>query len=71
MKLLSANSFTLKESKIWERVKLLSAKAFNLEKSRFFICHKEFTLSLLLTKQEAFVDSINQEQTAQNMQSDL
>ena len=29
------------------------------------------TLSLLMMKQEAFVDSEDQDQTAQNMQSDL
>ena len=29
------------------------------------------TLALLMPTQEAFVDSIDQDQTAQNMQSDL
>ena len=29
------------------------------------------TLSLLVTKQEDFVDSVDQDQTAQNVQSDL
>ena len=29
------------------------------------------TLSLLLMTQEAFVDSVDQDQTAQNVQSDL
>ena len=32
---------------------------------------KLLTLSLLLTTQEAFVDSVDQDQTAQNVQSDL
>ena len=32
---------------------------------------KFLTLSLLLTIQEAFVDSADQDQTAQNVQSDL
>ena len=31
----------------------------------------DLTLSLLLTKQEAFVDSVDQDQTAQMVQSDL
>ena len=30
-----------------------------------------FSLSLLMTTQEAFVDIVDQNQTAQNMQSDL
>ena len=32
---------------------------------------KELTFSLPMTTQEAFVDSVDQDQTAQNVQSDL
>ena len=32
---------------------------------------KKLTLYLLLTTQEAFVDSVDQDQTVQNVQSDL
>ena len=32
---------------------------------------KQLTLSLLMTAQEAFVDSADHDQTAQNVQSDL
>ena len=31
----------------------------------------KLTLSLLMTAQEPFVDSVDQDQTAQNVQSDL
>ena len=34
-------------------------------------CQESLTLSLLLTTQEAFVDSVDQDQTAQDMQSEL
>ena len=35
------------------------------------MCSETLTFSLLMTTQEAFVDSVDQDQTAQNVQSDL
>ena len=40
---------------------------YSLEK----ICLQTLTLSLLLMTQEAFVDSVDQDQSKQNVQSDL
>ena len=37
----------------------------------FSIAKGNLSLSLLMTTQVAFVDSVDQDQTAQNMQSDL
>ena len=45
-------------------MELLCINAFN------FVIRKEFTLSLLLMTQ-AFVDYVDQDHTAENMQSDL
>ena len=54
---------------------LSSANAFNLDQSEILSSVKilviGLTLSILLTTEEAFVDSVNQDQTAQNVQSDL
>ena len=49
-------------------------RIFSLAKSKPFYLFQSanvFTLSLLMTTQEAFVDSVDQDQTAQNVQSDL
>ena len=54
-------------------LKLLSANSFSLEESKFGRLGKGRLIdsSLLLMTQEAFVDSADQDQTAQNAQSDL
>ena len=68
---------------IWSRQKFLSfgkeltklesspANAFNLDKGKILLTGEALILSLLMTTIEAFVDSVDQDQTAQNMQSDL
>ena len=42
-----------------------------MDRSKILTCGKELTLSLLMMTQEGFVDSVDQDQTAQNGQSDL
>ena len=49
----------------------LIMNALNKSKLFFFSSSKELTFSLLLTKLEAFMDSADQDQTAQNVHSDL
>ena len=61
--------------------KMSSAVCFNLDQSKILLSgnglthevehNKSFTLSPLLTTKEAFVDTADQDQTAQNIQSDL
>ena len=55
-----------------------SAPAFNVDKAKLLLSAERLalfndglTLSLLLTTLEAFVDSINQDRNAHNMQCDL
>ena len=50
---------------------MLSAICFNLDQSKVLSSGNGLTLSLLVTKQGAFVDSVNQNQTAQDVQFDL
>ena len=51
---------------------MLSANAFNFDWSRIFSFGKDLTLSLTqMTKQEVFMDSVDQGQTAENVISDL
>ena len=50
---------------------MLSANAINVDKSKIVSSGTELTLSILMTTQEAFVDSVDQDQTVQNVQSDL
>ena len=64
----------------WKKKKILGTQ-FRLDLQKyvvfFFLYYKRLlfkialTLSLLVTTQEAFVDSVDQDQTAQNVQSDL
>ena len=48
-----------------------SAICFNLGQSRILSSGNGLTLSIPMTTAEGFVDSVNQDQTAQNVQSDL
>ena len=44
---------------------------FNLIQKKKNLCHEKLTVFLLMMTQEAFVESLDQDQTAQNMQCDL
>ena len=46
-----------------------SAVCLNLDQSKILWSGNELTLSFLMTTQEAFVDSLDQDQTAHNVQS--
>ena len=47
-------------------------KIFQMSNDQFnTLFNRLLTISLLMTTQEAFVDSVDQDQTAQNVQSDL
>ena len=50
---------------------LLIFEKFNIKKCTLFLEPRILTLSLLMRTQEAFVDSVDQDQTAQNVQYDL
>ena len=71
LKLSSAISLCLEESKnlsFWERVNVTRRCDKNMSERSSDLCVAVF---LLMTTQEAFVDSIYQDQIAQNVQSDL
>ena len=48
-----------------------STICFNLDQFKILSSGNELSLSSLLTTQQAFVDSVDQDQTAQNVQSDF
>ena len=50
--------------------KMSSATCFNLDLSKILSSGNRLTLSIQITTQEAFVDNVDQAQTAQSMQSD-
>ena len=51
--------------------KMSSAICFNLDQSKILSSGNGLTLSLLMTTQESFVDSVDLDQTAQNVKFDL
>ena len=71
LKLLSANSFSLEESKICRLV--MDIKDPELDSGLLGVMYQgdALTLSLLMTTYQAFVDSVDQDPIAQSMQSDF